>query len=609
MPPRALPSPTAATRPRTRLRAIDFQDRDQRNASPLEMGLIELPTRPRSEYTMGIRKAAIQETDQGRLREAADLTLAAMTESGYARGILADLTHGLWGLPKHFIGREDMIADLDDTPERVGQFRVMFPEADVIRLMSWGFTLGVGVGQMRKKYDAAAGEAYPVSREEADAGPLPPKIVRPIGAHDTRVLRTWSPKYLRNQWWDETWWLMTADGEIRITPDDGEWLLYMPHGPTKPWEFGAWKSLTAAFVLQRDALFDRSRHSEVLAPVRVGKVPAGTTETQRQKFLKLMREMKRMGIYVLPPGLDYAVVESTGRVAQIYDAIIAWGEREFAMMSGAITTATGSPGFSKGDVQERFTRAILSSLGNSLSACLHGGGLRGWAIENYGTADAPRAEIDTAAPEDKKANAETLKVAAEGLGAMTEALAGLDRKLSDASVQKFMQGLGFETEQLPVRTPHPKVEIVPTDRKFAYTLDEIRAGDGWPDIGDERGNMTPADAEALAKKKAQATPAPSTDGETDEPIAPGDAPTDEAATALASKMTTYGVERCAHERPNRCRLCGVERLRDFTADPDGSIRWHVAWRPIVRGAAPPPPPTPATNGAHPPAWQMPGGDA
>ncbi len=525
------------------MRAIDLQHRGPRKVSPLELGLIELPTRPRSEYTMGVRRQALHEADAGRLRDAADLTRAAMTESGYCRGILSDLTHGLWGLPRSFIGNAKMIQALDDTPERIGEWRTMFPHPDAIRLMSWGITLGVGLGQMRRRWDSPT-KSYPISLEEAEDGSWR-KPVRPVGAYDTRVLRAWDPKHLRHQWWDETWFLMTADGEIRIEPNDGEWMLYLPYGEVKPWEYGAWKALTIAFILQRDSLFDRSRHAEVLAPVRVGKVPQGTTERQRNLYLRQIRTMQRMGAFVLPPGLEYTVVESSGRIADIYDKIIEWANGDFAMITGALTTATGSPGFSKGDVQERFTRSILSSFGASLASCLHAGGLVPWALDNYGDENAPRPEFDAVAPEDKLVRAQTIGAAGEALVKMSEGLKTAGKRITAASVEKFAQSLGFEVEDIPATEAAPDLdgELVDVD--------------------------DPAEVEEM-----------------DVPLI-GEPPTDESAAALAAKMTLHAIERCEHKAINRCRLCGVERDRDFHIGKGGVPVWRRAWRPIGRstGAA------------------------
>jgi hypothetical protein len=67
-------------------------------------------------------------------------------------------------------------------------------------------------------------------------------------------------------------------------------------------------------------------------------------------------------------------------------------------------------------------------------------------------------------------------------------------------------------------------------------------------------------------------------------VAPISPPTDEAASSLAQKMTEHGITRCEHGSSNRCRLCGVERVRDFIPGEDGAHAWQVAWRPILTSA-------------------------
>ncbi len=68
-----------------------------------------------------------------------------------------------------------------------------------------------------------------------------------------------------------------------------------------------------------------------------------------------------------------------------------------------------------------------------------------------------------------------------------------------------------------------------------------------------------------------------------------DVPDDNAAAKLAQKMTEFGVPRCEHGASNRCRLCGVERERDFVIGPDGSPIYSVLWRPIPKAPVERPP--------------------
>lgn len=625
---------------------MDFQARGQRNVNPLELGLVQLPTRPTSIYTQGMRRAAIEACENGNLRLAADLTLAAITESAYCRGILADLVEGLWGLPRHWTGNTEMIAELTDSPERLGQFSQMFPQPDSIRFMSWGITLGVAPGQMRRKY-GRPGDAYPISPDEAadwnETKRMRPS--RPVGAFDTRVLHAWSPKYLRHQWWDDSWWMLSADGEFRIAPlDDApnldeygrptglgtgnpdEWLMYTPYGRARPWEWGAWKSATQAFISERDAKFDRDRHAEVLAPMRVGAVPAGTTEGQRKNYLRQIKEMKRMGILILPPGLEYKLVESTGRVTQVYADIITSAHQEYAMITGAITTAEGAAVYAKGgDVQERYTRGILTAFGGSFFDCIHKGGLVPWSRAHYGSDDAPRPGCDAASPEDKKTRAETTKIAGEALVSIYEgaALAGI--RPTKASAVKYLQSIGFEAEDIPAGEARAaKIDLAPTDKAKAFRVREVRAGEGYPPLGtidapDHRDDLTLAEMDALANPKEGAPPGGNhgdvgENGPLDEGEADTEPPTDEDAVALAAAMTAHTppVLRCEHNHPNRCRACGVERKRVLIPGANGNPHaWGVEWRAILRGSpqVPAPAPSPTNGAAHPAAWAATGGEA
>lgn len=52
------------------------------------------------------------------------------------------------------------------------------------------------------------------------------------------------------------------------------------------------------------------------------------------------------------------------------------------------------------------------------------------------------------------------------------------------------------------------------------------------------------------------------------------------AAQLAAKMTELGIDRCAHNKPNRCRICGIERVRDVELDASGKPVWSVAWKKI-----------------------------
>jgi phage gp29-like protein len=241
----------------------------------------------------------------------------------------------------------------------------------------------------------------------------------------------WDPRWLRYQWHDDTWWLTTSTGEIQIRPGDGEWCLFTPYGKRKPWECGKWGYLVLDFIFMRDAMFDRSRHSEMLAPVRVGVVPAGTTEEMRRVYAREIEEMRRHAWFVLPPGLEYKIVESTGNVRQVYREMIEDSEADIMIgLTGNKVLVDGTSGFSNGDFQQRVSASMRGFYASTWSDHVHEDGLTPWTADNFPTAEVPRVEYATDPPEDKDAEVKRIGELGDSL---TKLSAGLEK-------------LGFEVE-------------------------------------------------------------------------------------------------------------------------------------------------------------------
>lgn len=62
----------------------------------------------------------------------------------------------------------------------------------------------------------------------------------------------------------------------------------------------------------------------------------------------------------------------------------------------------------------------------------------------------------------------------------------------------------------------------------------------------------------------------------------------ELRRGFAEQLTAHGAKRCEHGNPNRCRLCGIERVRGLSLGPDGApeldeqgqARFVLQWRAI-----------------------------
>ncbi len=450
--------------------------RKGRRTTAADLAVVELPGRQISEYTLERLGQAIGAVDGGSLRQAADLTRAAITMSGFISGVLETITSGILGLPRTFVGGSpDVRRALEGDDDHESEYDVLFPRSETKRLMAWGFTLGVGLGQFVDDPRRAA--APPEQLPPLFAEPLPdgsfrvqppaPQLPRP-GSNRTPSLLAWDPRWLRYQWNDDTWHLMTANGEVRIEPGDGEWVLFAPYSRKRPWEHGAWMSLVMAFIMARDGTLDRARHSEMLAPVRLGSVPDGTSEEQRQLFAAQIRAMQRFPWFVLPPGLKYEVVEAKGAagIIQTYKDMIESAEADVMVrLTGNKVMVEGSPGFSKGDFQQRVTASMRQSYARDWSECARDQGIAWWTRENYPGHVPSRVSYNTDPPEDRDAEIKRVGDCGDALSKLKEGLADVGFELDDDDgIAAFIaKATGFKVKRAaqPVAAPKPPLGILP----------------------------------------------------------------------------------------------------------------------------------------------------
>ena len=139
--------------------------------------------------------------------------------------------------------------------------------------------------------------------------------------------------------------------------------------------------------------------------------------------------------------------------------------------------------------------------------------------------------------------------------------------------------------------PPPRVEIVYPIGKApgpGETRAQPEAALNIP-AGGEPGALPPGGAVPPALPGAPPQPLPG--GEPGGELPPGEVPPSLSDSAtLAEKMTELGVARCEHGFINRCRICGIERVRDFELGDDGAPVWAVQWKAIAAAAHPEPPP-------------------
>lgn len=354
----------------------------------------------------------------------------------------------------------------------------------------------------------------------------------PVELATHKEMRRLDPQYLRYRWDEDRWYYNALDGQLLITPGDGRWILHCPGGKGEPWAHGQWSCLGRAYITKEHALLHRENYSAKLAnPARVAVAPLGATDPQRLSWFQRVMAWGVNTVFAVSPGYDVKLLESNGRGFEVFEKTIETSDREYMIaLVGNTVMIDGGTGFSNAGIHEQVTASLIEETGDSLAHTLNEQAIPPWANACYGAGRRSYVAYDTTAPKNLTAETQTLV----GVGGAIEAL------------DRAMRPHGLELDAAQVLT------------RFNVPVSGDITGDGLPDA---------------------TTGVVTTD--------PSEAPLEEdAVSALAAKMTQYGVERCEHGRANRCWLCGIERVRDFEQGPNGP-QWRIAWRPIGQAATAP----------------------
>jgi len=360
----------------------------------------------------------------------------------------------------------------------------------------------------------------------------------PVRARDYPVLVRQEPEGLRYRWDENQWYYQTKAGDLRITPGDGRFVLHVAGGRVAPWRHGIVYALGEAWIPKTHAKSYRSNWESKLAnPARVAYSPSAATDEQADSWFQKVMAWGVNTVFGMKPGYDVKLLESNGRGYEAFGATITTSNEEIILaIAGQLVTTTGGTGFANADIHKSIRADIIKAIADSLAHTLNTQAIPPWVVARWGVdALTSRATVlwDVTPPKDRLAEANAMLQLATAITAMRTSLAPYGRDVDIAS--------------LLVAQSVPTVTI------------------GEPMAATADGTTTDVDG----------------DGIPDEP------PTDDAAQQLADKMTAENVDRCEHGAVNRCRLCGIERVRDFERDENGDVVWKVAWRPIGKPTAAP----------------------
>lgn len=433
-------------------------------------------TRTLNEWTPALLRAARSLADAGNLELAADFCESAMGDDRVAAA-LSTRTKGLIALPLTFEsvrGTKRLVKALEAGED----WWVSFPATALSQLLAWGILLGVGLGRI-----VWTDRGETINR-------LVPK------------LQVWHPRHLRYDWQRRVWTVRVEGGKVDdVIPGAGEWILYTPYGESRPWAFGTWRAISLWHLLKRYAIEDWGYYSEknggghlVAEADKDAKI---SKEARAQLALDLF-EAKANSAMAMPPGFTIRKVESTANTWETFreQKNAADTGMSVAILGQNLSTEVNGPVATGATLHGRVLQVFIDADAETLSTCIHDQALVWWAEFNFGVREsAPWAIWDTKPPQDKKQNADVLKVVSESINTLSNANAPID-------VRALLEGYG-----VPLQDPK---DVEQTGQVFKYhldygalTLNEIRERLGLPPV--DGGNTppkpvaAPSDGENLEK--------------------------------------------------------------------------------------------------------------
>lgn len=343
-----------------------------------------------------------------------------------------------------------------------------------------------------------------------------------------------NPEFLTFRHAENQWYVRTVHGGLEpVNPGDGRWLLAFPHGSDYPWRYGIWQALAFAYINRRQAFLNLNAWNNSLAfPIKKLTVPNGANDEEAQETFDAVNHFGPFPAIRLNDGWKFELEQpSQATPTSLKDAIEA-SEREVVLaVSGQSGTTDPGPGFGNVGHFAKVKSDLVQVDAKTFSHALNTQVIPVWAQRRFsfdGWFQRPSVRWDTTPPKDIASAANAANTSAQAVKGWAEALAasGSGERLDVVEMAKrFGIPLAKDCTSVSVQVPR------------TYAGGSVGAGD---------------DA------------------------------SDESASELADKMTMHGVERCEHGACNRCRLCGIERVRDFEPGAaGGNHQWKVAWRALV----------------------------
>ena len=452
---------------------------------------------------MCARRSANAAMFAGTFNQAATLYRSTVGESGSMTGILNTFADGLLISPRPFHGDPAMVSALSDTDGTIGDDSIMFPFVEMRQCVSEMVGFGYALGQntlscwrcrafgnenwhIAKAVNSIGGEYVHEVCVRCDAS----RYDRPVGVRELCSMQHWPLDALWQERRSKQWHINHRDGTIPIRPGDGEWCLFRTVPEIDGFLYAPYLWAVLAAILSRDAGFDIQSTSMVSTPTVLFESVEHTTPTSREQTEREAEKLAFQNRIVLPYGWKYSIVNPDGTYNEVGTSIIARLFSEFQIgVFGNVIVGTKGEAFTDSTPFFRVADTRRRAVGNMVAAQKRVFAHEWWALENYGTRNAPLQTFDTDSPQDKKARADAMVQTGLGIKSLADALASVGFEMDPDGIREMMQRAnikvrkkeGGDAGKLPLG-----VDAVGSLVKG----DEGRAGLGLGPFGDDRDDKT-----------------------------------------------------------------------------------------------------------------------
>ena len=369
-------------------------------------------TRVYTAYTPGIRPAwdvdevrrSLTAHEGGTFESSAMMSDAMMRDERLA-ATLETRINGLLGLPFEMLAAEEDDETARQLAEELGpKWLDFFPEAEIAEMRRWrilmGFALVELVWQRRSK------EWWPRAK-------------------------VWNPQWL---WYDEerhVWNVQTREGLIEAKPGDGKWVL-LGRG-SRPWMYGAIRSLAVPWLVRQYAQRDWARYSERHGlPLVKAMIPSMVQDEEKADFFNDVQMLATETTVTLPQNVDAEGTSFDLELLEAKDASWEGFERlmtscnvsmAITLLGQNLTTEIQGGSYAAAEVHNKIRYDYLRADAEELSTELRAQMLSHVCKLNYGSEYdlTPWPNWNAEEPDDVKSAAEALKIAGEALTAIQTA--------------------------------------------------------------------------------------------------------------------------------------------------------------------------------------------